>query len=559
MPNARPCVISVVSGKGGVGKTRLSFAITRELLTSQRTDSNSPKVVLVDCDLYNHGATLLIDGHYQASHPILSTFRFLGDETPTGDQQERYLQEIKLPETTNMLYFVPINDESTRMAQCSGDDPRFNHNETQLKDLMAKMLERVNESLDGSADFIIFDCHPGPHPLTLACCALSDCILLVSDYEEDCLLATLLTAWHIDDDRISRARLVFNRVSSADLIGDQVASDSLTAIKEYAFNHERFKNMYRGFKNRCQHLKWIISFPDLEEYRIPRQIQNVQLRTLSPFDVRSLGGNGFLLLTKELLRSMNKALQLPRLDTYVFTQDDHTRGQLFDRIKMEYFPTRGLGKTGISNAQFGLSLAYCIALAGFLLLYPRQSMDIGAPSLFRIIFESMMMIFGVTIVGVIIQYIDRSASQFELFAKLNDHLSPLVYSREVHKRYHAGGSPATTTSVWWPRLVWSLAPLLGSIFVTWFWIHFSHEVPLFYSRLFSSAWAFCESRWEQIALSGSVLAVITAVVTCWWREVRKKVIDISKRLAFRFLRDAVFVGHSMRYIIGGMYSLKGNK
>jgi len=46
----KPSIISVVSGKGGVGKTMLSVAIANELAAGRRT-------LLLDLDFFNRGLT----------------------------------------------------------------------------------------------------------------------------------------------------------------------------------------------------------------------------------------------------------------------------------------------------------------------------------------------------------------------------------------------------------------------------------------------------------------------------------------------------------------------
>ena len=50
-----PCVICISSGKGGVGKTSIALSLAREL-------AQSSKVLVVDLDYFNRGATGLLLG-----------------------------------------------------------------------------------------------------------------------------------------------------------------------------------------------------------------------------------------------------------------------------------------------------------------------------------------------------------------------------------------------------------------------------------------------------------------------------------------------------------------
>src|SRR4030081_769144 len=75
---AEPQIISVVSGKGGVGKTMLSVAIANELSRSKRT-------LLIDLDFFNRGLTGLFASLKHGSHQTeIAPPKFL--ESDNGDK-----------------------------------------------------------------------------------------------------------------------------------------------------------------------------------------------------------------------------------------------------------------------------------------------------------------------------------------------------------------------------------------------------------------------------------------------------------------------------------------
>src|SRR5215831_4879126 len=74
MDEKRGLIISVVSGKGGVGKTMLSVSLARELSTNTRT-------LLLDLDFFNRGLTgLMRHGHVVQQ---IKLPRFLESSSPS--------------------------------------------------------------------------------------------------------------------------------------------------------------------------------------------------------------------------------------------------------------------------------------------------------------------------------------------------------------------------------------------------------------------------------------------------------------------------------------------
>lgn len=86
----KPIIISVVSGKGGCGKTRIATALAHVL-------SQKAKILLIDLDLYNQGLTTLLD--QEVSKEDFTIYNLFYDS--------RSFENIDLREIRENIFFLP--------------------------------------------------------------------------------------------------------------------------------------------------------------------------------------------------------------------------------------------------------------------------------------------------------------------------------------------------------------------------------------------------------------------------------------------------------------------
>jgi cellulose biosynthesis protein BcsQ len=202
-----PLILTVVSGKGGVGKTMLSVAVANELSKARPT-------LLVDLDFFNRGITGLMatlknrkTGRRLEMPDFLRTTE-ADPEAPEdpGDGADWVAVEIR-----KNLWFVDYPDLTQAEIR------KF---ETMaVGELKAALADFLNKALKVTGcDCVVLDCHGGPDNSSFAACLISDHNLMVSEPDRITLFGTLnflRQLWSASGDLRVDMHMVFNKIVPA--------------------------------------------------------------------------------------------------------------------------------------------------------------------------------------------------------------------------------------------------------------------------------------------------------------------------------------------------------
>ena len=184
-----PTIISVVSGKGGVGKTMLSVAVAREL------SLHGPTLVL-DLDFFNRGLSGLMT-QARPKFPV----------SPPEFLEHLATPDWRVSEIATNLYTVSFPDISGAELPTT-DESSILVLQAQLRNWIFDLSAQLQCSI------VILDCHGGPDPLSFAAVGISQKTLLISEPDRVTMFGTLhflrsLSALSMDTKNI---HLVFNKV-----------------------------------------------------------------------------------------------------------------------------------------------------------------------------------------------------------------------------------------------------------------------------------------------------------------------------------------------------------
>ena len=154
-------ILSLVSGKGGVGKTTLSLALASELSAAGNN------VVIIDYDFSNRGLSELVADHGRPTgqvlvpeEPFTSPHKKTDDSWPVLDLGHG-IQTVKIPplepDTLQFLESCPLKDV-----------------QGYIDDLTRKVLDITG------ADIVVLDCHGSRDNVSYAAAAISDHVFVVT-------------------------------------------------------------------------------------------------------------------------------------------------------------------------------------------------------------------------------------------------------------------------------------------------------------------------------------------------------------------------------------------
>lgn len=154
-----PLIISVVSGKGGVGKTSISISLAKIL-------SKNLKVLLIDFDLHNQGLTHLLGEFLGKKELSSSVFAYINNE--------KYVKPAKLEEN---LYFITASKRIIK-SQEEIENINKNHTAEDFRNILLNLA--VDSKKNDSFDCIIIDNTGIPDDFSIGSSLASDKVLLVT-------------------------------------------------------------------------------------------------------------------------------------------------------------------------------------------------------------------------------------------------------------------------------------------------------------------------------------------------------------------------------------------
>lgn len=202
-----PLILTVVSGKGGVGKTMLSVALANELSKARPT-------LLVDLDFFNRGVTgLMATLKSRKTGRTLEMPDFLRttEADPEEPEDPADGSDWVAVEIRKNLWFVDYPDLTQAEIR------KF---ETMaVGELKTALAEFLNKALKVTGcDCVVLDCHGGPDNSSFAACLISDHNLMVSEPDRITLFGTLnflRQLWSASGDRRVDMHMVFNKIVPA--------------------------------------------------------------------------------------------------------------------------------------------------------------------------------------------------------------------------------------------------------------------------------------------------------------------------------------------------------
>ena len=154
-------VLSIVSGKGGVGKTVISLSLASELAKAGN------KVVLIDFDFYNRGLSELVKRFGQLTDTIIDPKIILKH---SNSMDSKSWQVVDICQGIQSIY-IPSLDPSVIKELTSRTDQEIRQ---RLDHLVQKII-----SITG-AKIVLLDCHGGPDVISYAASAISEHVIVVS-------------------------------------------------------------------------------------------------------------------------------------------------------------------------------------------------------------------------------------------------------------------------------------------------------------------------------------------------------------------------------------------
>lgn len=189
-------IISILSGKGGVGKTTIALNIAR-------TISLAEQVVLIDLDIANRGCTGILSSWQQLESA--DVYNFLNGQSvdPNG------MSKIRNGKSEKEFRFLPSKLEIT--TDTNNIQLNFEESISKLEELISIIEKSIGPST------IIIDCHGGLEPLVLAAYYLSTdaCIVTEPDiatFSGTEVLVSSLKSIEVEKSEPTKLHYIINKV-----------------------------------------------------------------------------------------------------------------------------------------------------------------------------------------------------------------------------------------------------------------------------------------------------------------------------------------------------------
>lgn len=200
-------ILTLMSGKGGSGKTTLALSLTKLLLEC------SLKVLLVDCDLATNGATYFFESKYNST--IQTTREILWGK-----------QDLALLEVQKGFHFIPTN---THFPYSDPQNVSYDYN------IFTKYLS----SISSKYDIIICDCQAGYSNILEKILAISNVNLIIM--EPDAISSSSVRVLYAQVPNLlesSKTYQIFNKITTEEnkIYGKVFAGTIFTSLPSIIFN-----------------------------------------------------------------------------------------------------------------------------------------------------------------------------------------------------------------------------------------------------------------------------------------------------------------------------------
>jgi cellulose biosynthesis protein BcsQ len=199
-----PKIITIVSGKGGVGKTMLAVAIATEISRKKRT-------LLIDFDFFNRGLTGLFASSTARSRQIPVSPPEIFSEQVAGLSPDKGQHGWSIVEVEPNLLTLNYEDlDKSKLDILEAMDTAV------LSNILRQYVVSLAEKFD--CKIVVLDCHGGPDNTSFAACLLATRSILVSEPDRITLHGTLnflRTLRREAPDVRPKIQLVFNKVVPA--------------------------------------------------------------------------------------------------------------------------------------------------------------------------------------------------------------------------------------------------------------------------------------------------------------------------------------------------------
>ena len=347
---AQPSIVTVISSKGGVGKTTISSNLAVELSTRCR-------VALVDADVFTMGAThryrKWLNG---VEKPLSFVSLAIGEFVSAGRNPVSVHPDLSERDvTTGHLLFVPalISEHDEAIDSTPLVPPVLvDWNMTDASRAINKIVRQLSRL---QLDTIVFDAHPGLLPLTLALCAVSDSCVLVTDDDAATMQANWMMAAEIQRRLLSNPRttrkaeqsksqtmdwfVAVNRIPSQSAAETCIAR--LESAREIALNEwstsECPPETHAEIETRLSCHSPAFLLRDL--YLIETLQYSPDVRQVSPRSRLYLGGVAGILATRRLVRSLILDGSLSQVeDRFLYAQRDNLDARMTLESYLMHYP-----------------------------------------------------------------------------------------------------------------------------------------------------------------------------------------------------------------------------